>query len=430
MLSPKTGGDVPVWTHTRFGRRRTWVLGGVTVAASALPMNIAIVSAEASPLLVASGLDVDEESVHVAEFSAALVRRGHRVTVYTRRDDPGLPENVETPQGYNVVHVPAGAPEPLSEEEILQAIGPFVRYLNATWMADGRPGIVHAHCWTSGIATELVARHLNLPTVLRFHGLGADGLRRRWELKLAKAATWVSASCTEEASELIRMGRPRQRTSVIPCGVNVDEFTPEGPQAPRGGQPRIVSVGKLLPHNGFDAVIRALRYVPDVEFLVIGGSDDDDPQSDSETRRLRGLAEHLWVADRVRLHGAATIADLPALLRSADLVACTPSCDRSGIVALEAMACGVPVVASAVGALSDTVVHDVTGHLIAHDEPRALATSVNALVRDSFLRRSLGAAGRDRAVARYTWDRVVADTLDLYRRLVSARTRAPTGASL
>lgn len=429
-MSPKTGGDVPVWPHPRFVCRTTWVLSGVSVAASALPANIAIVSAEASPLLVARGLDVDEQSVHVAEFSAALVRRGHRVTVYTRRDDPDVPESVGTPQGYTVVHVPAGAPEPLGEEEILHAIGPFAQYLNATWTADGRPNVVHAHRWTSGIATELVARHLNLPTVLSFHGVGADGLRRQWELKLVKAATWVSASCTDEASELIRMGRPRQRTSVIPYGVNVDLFTPDGPQAPRGGQPRIVSVGKLLPHNGFDAVIRALQYVPDAEFLVVGGSDDGDPQSDSETRRLRGLAEHLWVADRVRLHGASTLADLPALLRSADVVACTPSSDRSGIVALQAMACGVPVVATAVGALADTVVHDVTGYLIAPGDPRALATSVNPLLRDSFLRRSLGAAGRDRAVARYAWDRVATDTLGLYRKLVSARSGEPTTASL
>ena len=249
---------------------------------------------------------------------------------------------------------------------------------------------------------------------MRFHGLGTDGVRASLESKLAKAATSVSAGCTDEAFELIRMGRPRQRISVIPAGVNVDLFTPDGPRAPRNGQPRIVSVGKLLPHNGFDAVIRALPYVPDAEFLIIGGPDEGDPQSDSEIRRLRGLADHLGVADRLRLHRAATIGGMPALLRSADLVACTPSYDPSGTVALEAMACGVPVVASAVGALVDTVVHDVTGYLIATDDPRTLATSMNALLRDSFLRRSLGAAGRDRAVVRYTWDRIAADTVRLY----------------
>ena len=156
------------------------------------------------------------------------------MTVYTRRDDPDLPERVETPQGYNVVHVPAGPPERLADDALLRAMGPFALYLTATWTT-GRPDITHSHFWMSGIVSELVARQLNLPTVLRFHRLGSGGLRRRLESKLARAATWVSASCTAEASELIRMGRPRSGTSVIPCGVDVDGFTPDGPQAPRGG---------------------------------------------------------------------------------------------------------------------------------------------------------------------------------------------------
>jgi glycosyltransferase involved in cell wall biosynthesis len=393
-------------------------------------MKIDLVSENASPLAVLGSVEAGRQNVHVAELSAALARRGHAVTVYTRRDDPDLPERVETPQGYNVVHVPAGPPKSLTEDELLQAMGPFARYLAASWTTGRRPDIAHAHFWTSGIATELAARHLSLPTVLSFHGFGPGGLRRRWESKLAMAATWVEAGCTDEAFELIGMGRPRQCTSVIPCGVNVDLFTPAGSQAPRDGQPRIVGVGKLLPHTGFDAVIRAMPGIPDAEFLIIGGSDDDDPQSESEASRLRSLAEHVGVAERLRLHGAATIADMPALLRSADLVACTSSHDPSGMVAMEAMACGIPVVASAVGALSDTVVHDVTGYLIAPDDPRALATSVNALLRDSFLRRSLGAAGRDRTVARYTWDRIAADTVRLYDESMSARSNRPTAASV
>jgi glycosyltransferase involved in cell wall biosynthesis len=366
--------------------------------------------------------DVGEQSVHVAELSAALARRGHRVTVYTRREDVDLPDVVETQQGYKVVHVPAGSPERLTEGELLRAMDPFAQYLAAAWTPGG-PDLIHAHFWMSGIVAQLVARQLQLPTVLRFHGLGRDGVRASLESKLAKAATSVSASCTDEAFELIRMGRPRQGTSVIPCGVNVDLFTPGGPHAPRDGRPRIVAVGKLLRHNDFDAVIRALPYVPGAEFLIIGGPDDDDPPS--ESGYLRGLADRLGVANRLRLHGAATIVDIPALLRSADLVACTPSYDPSGIVALEAMACGVPVVASAVGALVDIVVHDVTGYLVASDDPKTFATSVNALLRDSFLRRSLGAAGRDRAVVRYTWDRIAADTIRLYDKSMAVRSGGP-----
>ena len=105
---------------------------------------------------------------------------------------------------------------------------------------------------------------------------------------------------------------------------------------------------------------------------------------------------------------------MPALLRSADVVVCSASYEPSGTVALEAMACGVPVVASAVGAMADSVVHDVTGRLVPPKDPDRLADAINLLLRDSFLRRSFGAAGRDRAKARYSWDRVAADTLRIY----------------
>ena len=375
-----------------------------------------MISAQASPLVTTDG-DAGERNAHVAELSAALAQRGHRVTVYTRRNDPGLPDRVETPQGYNVIHVPAGPPELLADEELLPELGSFARYLAEHW-ADDAPDITHAHFWMSGIATELAARQLGLPTVLTFHGLGADALRRRLESKLAKAATKVSASCTAEAFELIRMGRPRQGTAVISSGVDVDVFTPRGALAPRGDQPRIVSIGKLLPCNGFDTMIRALPHIPDAEFVVAG--ETCPSESSAEMARLRGLAQQLGVADRFRLQGSVAAADVPALLRSADVVICTPAGDPSGVIALKAMACGVPVVAFAAGALVDIVVDEVTGHLLACQNPRQLATVVNVLLRDSFLRRSLGGAGRDRTVARYSWDRIAADTARLYQASVSA----------
>jgi D-inositol-3-phosphate glycosyltransferase len=304
-------------------------------------------------------------------------------------------------------------------------MGPFAQYLAAQW-ADSEPDVAHAHFWTSGIVTELAARQFGHSAVLTFHGLGTDGLRRRMEAKLARAANEVCASCTAEAFELVRMGRPRQCTSVIPAGVNVDVFSPNGPRAPRGDARRLVGVGKLVPSNGFDTVIRALPYIPDAEFVVVGEADTGE--SYSEASRLRDLANQLGVADRLRLHGAANTDDMPALLRSADVVACTPTDESSGFVALKAMACGVPVVASATGALVDIIVDDVTGHLVSHQDPRQFATVVNPLLRDSFLRRSLGGAGRDRVRARYSWDRIAEDTARIYARSMSAG-RKPSAAT-
>ena len=384
-------------------------------------LNIAMVSAQASPLAAKGSAAVSEQSTHVAELSAALTQHGHRVTVYTRRDDPDLPAQVGTPQGYTVIHVPAGPAQRLSDDELLSAMGPFAQYLATHW-ADGEPDVTHAHFWISGIVTELAARQFSVPTVLTFHGLGTDELRCRMESKLARAATEVSATCTAEAFKLVRMGRPRQCTSVIPSGVNVNAYTPDGPRAPRGDRRRLVSVGKLLPSSGFDTVIRALPYIPDAEFVVAGEA--DTRESSAEVSRLRGLAKQLGVADRLRLHAAASSDDMTALLRSADVVACTPADESSGFAALKAMACGVPVVASATGALVDIVVDDVTGHLVAHHDPRQFAAVVNPLLRDSFLRRSLGGAGRDRATARYIWDRIAVDTARVYAKSMSAARKA------
>lgn len=395
-------------------------------------MKIAMVSEHASPLAALGGVDAGGQNVHVAELSAALSRRGHEVTVYTRRDDRDLPERVRTPQGYTVVHVPAGPAEQIPKDELLGYMGPFAQYLHQEWAAD-RPDVAHAHFWMSGLATQLVTRQLNLPAVQTFHALGVVKRRHqgaqdtspqdrlRLEAMVARTATWVAATCTDEVFELMRMGRSRSRISVVPCGVDLDLFTPDGPVAERNGLRRIVSVGRFVPRKGFDTVVRALPHMPDTELVLVGGPDASQLRSDAEACRLLELAEELGVADRLRLYGSVARADMPAILRSADVVACTPWYEPFGIVPLEAMACGVPVVASAVGGMLDTVVHDVTGRLVAPRRPEEVAKAINQLVHDDFLRQSMGAAGRDRARARYSWDRIAADSQRIYDRVV------PTG---
>lgn len=386
-----------------------------------------MVAEQASPLAILRGADVGGRHVYVAELSAALVRRGHEVTVYTRRDDAGLPQRRQTPQGYTVVHVPAGPAEPLPADAVLHHMGEFAGCLDAQWSAD-RPDLAHAHFWTSGVATQLAARAHRVPTVQTFHSLGAQGpdtsggVRLRLEKLVARNADWATATCTDEVFDLMRMGRSRTRISVVPCGVDLDAFSTEGPAVARGPQHRIVTVGPMMPSTGFDTMIQALPAVAaDAELVIVGGPPSAHLGEDGEVARLRALAESLDVADRVRFTGAVARRDMPALLRSADVVTCTSWQGHSGMVVLEAMACGVPVVASAVGGMLDTVVQDVTGRLVPPGRPKDCADAVSGVLRDSFLRRSLGLAGRDRACARYSWDRVAADTARIYDTLVPSR---------
>ncbi|TDO18502.1 glycosyltransferase involved in cell wall biosynthesis [Mycobacterium sp. BK086] len=394
-------------------------------------MKIAMISALASPLALHERADIGGQHVHVAGLSAAIARRGHDLTVYTRRDGQGRPERVDAPDGYAVVEVPAGPADYVSGGDLLDHMSAFAEYLDVHWDEDP-PEVAHAQFWMSGLVTQLAARARGVPTVQTFRSLGSVeerhdevpaanvGARLKLERLVAGGATWVAATCTDELLELIRLGRSRSRISVVPCGVDTDAFSTEGSVADRGDRYRIVSVGKLLPHNGFDTMIQALPNIPDAEYVIVGDADGDNIHADPEATRLSKLAAELGVADRLVFAGAVAHADMPALLRSADVVACTPWYDAFGLVALEAMACGVPVVASAVGSMRDTVVDDVTGRLVMPRRPRECADVVTGILRDSFLRRSLGLAGRDRVCARYTWDRVAAETCDIYERLITA----------
>jgi glycosyltransferase involved in cell wall biosynthesis len=389
-------------------------------------MKIAMVSAHASPLAAPGEADAGGQNVHVAELSAALTRAGHDVTVHTRRESPDAPAEVTAPPGYRVVHVPAGPPRKEPRDRLLSAMGEFGGFLRDRWALD-RPDLAHAHFWTSGLAATLAASATGVPVAQTFHALGVAEKRHRGEQDTSPAersrleriigrqAARVLATCSDEVFELSRLGVPRDRISVVPCGVDLTRFTPGGPIARRRAAHRLVCVGRLVPHKGFDTVITALAQLPDTELVIAGGPERQRLSRDPEARRLGNLAHRLGVGERVRLLGQVSRDDLPALLRSADAVVCTPSYEPFGIVALEAMACGVPVVAAAVGGLTDTVVDGVTGLLV---RPAELAPRLRRLLDDPGLRQQYGTAGLDRAQVRYSADRVAADTLRVYRQLV------------
>jgi glycosyltransferase involved in cell wall biosynthesis len=178
--------------------------------------------------------------------------------------------------------------------------------------------------------------------------------------------------------------------------------------------------------KGIATVIEALAAVPDTELVVAGGPPADALAADPEARRLRGLAARAGVADRVRFLGSVASTDVPALIRSCDVVVTVPWYEPFGIVPLEAMACARPVVASAVGGMLDTVVPGATGELVAPREPSRLAAVLRNLLDDPERRAAYGAAGRRRAVDLYDWRRVVARTETVYQAVAGAHARPTT----
>ena len=397
-----------------------------------IAVRIALVSEHASPLAAIGGVDAGGQNVHVAELAAGLVRLGHSVAVYTRRDDPDLAERLTTSAGYEVVHVPAGPAAPVSKDELWPHMGAFADRLTEM-LKFQRPDLVHAHFWMSAWASAAAAARLGLPLLVTFHALGT--VKRRYqgpsdtsplnrirvETAVAGAADHIVATCVDEVRELGLLGVPASKVSVVPCGVDLVHFSPARATSCSAAVPgracryRLLSVGRLVPRKGYDTTIEALTFLPDTELLIAGGADaTPEPEHD----RLIGFAEKLGVADRVRLIGQVARADMPALLRSADLVVCSPWYEPFGIVPLEAMACGVPVVASAVGGMLDTVVDGVTGAHVPPRDPAALAEVLSALLESPSRRAELARAGLERVRSRYSWDRVAADTAAVYQRTV------------
>lgn len=394
-------------------------------------MRVDMVSEHASPLACVGDVDAGGQNVHVAALAAALAGRGVEVVVHTRRDDPRLPVDVALAPGVTVRHVDAGPPRPLPKDDLLPHMPAFAARLEAAWTG-APPDLVHAHFWMSGWAALTAALPLGIPVAQTFHALGVVKQRHQGtddtspeqrpgiERMLMARADVVLATCTDEVQELVGQGAAASRIRVVPCGVDLTRFWPEGPTEERTPRRhRVVVVGRLVPRKGVGDALAALAELPDTDLVVAGGPEAAHMGDDPEAARLRGMAEQLGVADRVDWRGRVRREELPALLRSADLVVCAPWYEPFGIVPLEAMGCGVPVVATAVGGLLDTVVDGVTGLQVPPRRPDLLAGAVRGLLGDPRRRAAMGAAATRRARL-YSWRRIAAATLGAYEEVLGA----------
>jgi D-inositol-3-phosphate glycosyltransferase len=402
-------------------------------------MRIAMISEHASPLAALGGEDAGGQNIHVAELSTALAAAGHEVRVYTRRDSVDLPPTVDLTPTVSVVHVPAGPAEPIPKDGLLPYMKDFGRWLADDWRRGvWTPHVAHAHFWMSGLAALTAGRQTQVPVVQTYHALGTVKRRHQgaqdtspprrigYERALGRAVDRVIAQCQDEVRELVRMGVPRARIVVVPSGVNNEVFSPYGPVAARSDRPRVLTVGRLVERKGFQDVIRAMQLVPDAECVVVGGPPPEHLSDDPQARRLRDVAESAQVADLVRLVGGVPKEEMPRWYRSAELLVAAPWYEPFGLTPLEAMACGVPVVATAVGGLTDTVVDGLTGDLVPPRDPRALGATIRRLLADRVRRLAYGIAAVDRARQCYSWSRAAMQLSGVYATVSGVR--RPSGA--
>ncbi len=403
-----------------------------------MPQRIAIISDHGSPLVAVGGIDSGGQNIYVAETARYLASCGFLVDVFTRKDEPDLPEVVDWLPGVRVIHVPAGPAAFVRKEDLLPLMPEFASFVQR-YAAVERYGVVHAHFFMSGlVAMQLKAAH-GLPFVVTFHALGlvrrlhqgaADQFspaRVAIEREVMAAADAIVAECPDDRRNLVTLyNASPEKIVVIPCGYASDDFWPIAPRFARqalglaSDVPVLLSVGRIVPRKGVDNVIRALgvlvrRLGVPAELLVVGGSSDTaDPVATPEIARLRTVAAEAGVATRVTFTGRRSREALRLYYSAADVFVTTPWYESFGMTAVEAMACGTPVVGASVGGLRYSILDGRTGFLVPPNDPVALAERLRELCCSPRLAEQFATASVRRAHVLFRWERVAQALAALY----------------
>ncbi len=377
--------------------------------------RVAVLSLHTSPLVQPGTGDGGGMNVYVREFVSALAQAGLHCRVYVRRWQHDLPETVEVEPGFEVVHVPVG-PIDATKEELEAVVGDF-----ANWVSEDfetfRPDVIHANYWLSGVAGQILKRKRDLPLVTTFHTLarvkavsGDPEPERRAEAEASvmACADAVLANCTAEAEQLVEFYEADpDRIEIVPPGVDHAFFSPGHQGGARWAlktddRPLLLFVGRIQPLKGVDVAVRTLAKLErdDARLWIVGGASGTD--GNDEVRRIEGLITELGLEGRVEFKPPQPHHLLSTYYRAADVCLVPSRSESFGLVALEAAACGIPVVASAVGGLLTLVEHGHTGYLVESRNPDDYASWVDTILGDPVLARRLAISGA--AMARtYTW---------------------------
>ena len=406
--------------------------------------RIAMLSMHTSPLAPLGGRETGGMNVYVRAVSRALARAGLRVDVFTRRVDAASPEVETVTDGVRLLHVSAGPAGRVEKEEMDVFDDEFASGVLSFAAREGvRYDVVHSHYWLSAVAGRQISRAWDVPHVAMFHTLADVKLdagysdhepaaRIEAERSLVHDVDRVVVATEHEMRLLGELyGVPSRSVAVIPPGVDRERFRPRDRMTARAelgldADARILlSAGRIERPKGLDVLIEALGEMTvrdGVQLLIIGG----DERSTAELARLRRIAVDAGVSDLVRFVGSVPHEQIGAYYNAADVVVMPSRYESFGLVAAEAMASGVPVVASRVGGLASTVADGNTGYLIPWRGPGPFAEKLDLLLEDEPLRRRLGETAAV-AMRVYDWRSVASQLVSLYTDLV--RQAVPVPAS-
>jgi D-inositol-3-phosphate glycosyltransferase len=414
--------------------------------------RVAMLSVHGSPLGAIGGKDAGGMNVYLGELGRELAKRGIEVDIFTRASDEALPEVVEPVPNLRIVHVWAGPIAPVDKNQIFEHLPEFLNNLRS-WVTANRPNlahgapydILHAHYWLSAWVGDKLARTWHVPWAAMYHTLGRIKLHHRVgetesELRidierktLAAVDAVVSGSETERRQIARLYGIPVQKIVRISPGVDLTRFRAwdrDESRALWGSAPDervVLFVGRIEPLKGIDILIRAAGAMENKERLkvwIVGG----DEAAAAELRRLTDLARRLGVLDHIRFFGSVPHDQLPRIYAAADVCVVPSYYESFGMVALESLACGTPVIASRVGGLQETVHDGENGYLLSWRCPEPFAEKLETLLDNPGLRQSFSRAAL--ATARYySWPAIADRILELYGCLIDQRSLRGIGRS-
>ena len=398
--------------------------------------RIAVLSVHTSPLAPLGGRETGGMNVYVREISRELGARGYAVDVYTRRSSPADPAVQPFGPNARVICIDAGPAEAIEKGQIAEHLDAFHDGVRAFAAGEGIAyDLVHSHYWMSGAVAVRLAAAWRVPHVAMFHTLGevknrARATEREQPRRIAaERATAATADLIVVASEHEKhlltalYGADAGRIAVVPCGVDLDLFTPMDQEEARrrlriADRERVILfVGRIEPLKGIDVLIGAAAQLHEDEnfrVLIVGG----DARAAAEIAQLRALAARLGVDHHIAFVGAVPHEDLPLYYNAADVCVVPSYYESFGLVAIESMACGTPVVASRVGGLTSTIADGETGYLIPWRCPEPFAERLELLLDNDELRASFGKAARE-AVERFRWANVAEAVMGLYEDLLA-----------
>ncbi|MBW6465826.1 MAG: glycosyltransferase [Brevefilum sp.] len=412
-------------------------------------MNIAMLSYHTCPLAILGGKNTGGMNVYVRELTRFLGREGVHVDVFTRSQDEHVP-SVSHDLGYfnRVVHLPAGPEYYLPKDQIWDHTDEFAeRILTFAEKKGISYDLIHSHYWMSGKAGMILKAGWDVPMLQMFHTLGLmkqqiastdeereGDYRIKGEQEVMAAADRIIAATQAERDQLETLyGVNTEKITIIPPGVDTHHFYPipqdEAKEAigiPTSDRLALF-VGRIEPLKGVDTLIRAMSIVRKTcktfrcphYLAVIGGDPEEDPEEmTAEMNRLQALCQELGLSDMILFLGKRGQMTLPYYYAAAEVVVMPSRYESFGMVALEAMACGTPVIASRVGGLAHLIQDGETGYFVPSQDPEALAEKLRLVFVDKELRTRLGAQAA-RYARDFCWESISSQITDVYEEMVS-----------